>query len=318
MFEFLKKLSRTHILDNGELNGSAYGFEPEYQADLPDSLDLDDYLPPPILPVTVPPNSEGTITWQEIEGALTWQEKVEAITGQKVEKGKTWEEVSETLTQEEIEAVLTWEGRASSYCDKLTNPIIVTRRRGRFFRNGTKEPQTYGLRTDNWLHNSVCFDGVELELTDNQAKFLLYDHMESFLDHLWDELGIPECKVLTAYTAKLTATMTDAGGQLITRSKINPLFEIVPDNYYYVYFERLGESLGKKATGVIEKATNDAENDTFRLEIGYPYTFLILIMFCLGIRLILCFPIQFQTILRILMQVLDCLVIPILTLKKIL
>ena len=62
MFEFLKKLSRTHILDNGELNGSAYGFEPEYKANFPPSLDLEDYLPPPILMVTVPPNSEGTIT----------------------------------------------------------------------------------------------------------------------------------------------------------------------------------------------------------------------------------------------------------------
>ena len=34
-YDFLKPLTRTHLLTNGEVNGSAYGFEPEYKADLP-------------------------------------------------------------------------------------------------------------------------------------------------------------------------------------------------------------------------------------------------------------------------------------------
>jgi hypothetical protein len=276
MFELLKKLSRTHILHDGYLNGSAYGFEPEYKADLPDSLDLDDYLPPPILTVTVPPNSEGTITWQEIEGALTWQEIVELVTEQKVGKGQTWEEVSETLTQEEIARVLTGGGRASSYCDKLTNSIMVTRRRGQFLRNGTKEPQTYEFPTANWLHNSVCFNGLELELTGNQAQFLLYDQMQSFLDYLWGELGIPEYpKVLTGCSAKLTSTFKihtfprdypvyfNQGNPPIPQNHLieynQPLFNSVPNSYFYVSLIINGENIGKPITTIYDKQNDKLE-----------------------------------------------------------
>ncbi|AIE73865.1 MULTISPECIES: hypothetical protein [unclassified Synechocystis] len=279
MFELLKKLSRTFILDDGYLNGSAYGFEPEYQADLPDSLDLEDFLPPSILTVSIPPNSEGTITWQEIEGALTWQEIVELVTEQKVGKGQTWEEIEETLTQEEMERILSWrevEGRASSYCDKLINPIIVTRRRGRFFRNGTKESQTYEFPTANWLHNSVCFDGVELELTSTEAQLLLYDQMDSFLGYLWDELGIPnDCKVLTGCSAKLTSTFRihtfprdypvyfSQGNLPSPQSHVieynQPLFNSVPNSYFYVSLIINGENMGKPITTIYDKQNDKLE-----------------------------------------------------------
>jgi hypothetical protein len=63
-FEFLKPLSRTHLLTDGEINGSAYGFTPEYQANLPSSLSLGAAWPETVK-VKVAKGQTGLISWLE-------------------------------------------------------------------------------------------------------------------------------------------------------------------------------------------------------------------------------------------------------------
>lgn len=62
-FDFLKLLSRTHLLTNGEINGEAYGFEPEYTADLPSSLSLPSFPDEVIFKVSK--GKTGAISWIE-------------------------------------------------------------------------------------------------------------------------------------------------------------------------------------------------------------------------------------------------------------
>jgi hypothetical protein len=63
-FEFLKPLSRTHLLTDGEINGSAYGFTPEYQANLPGTLNLKAAWPETVK-VKVSKGQTGLISWLE-------------------------------------------------------------------------------------------------------------------------------------------------------------------------------------------------------------------------------------------------------------
>jgi hypothetical protein len=212
MFEFLKKLSRTHILDDGNLNGSAYGFEPPYQADLPAQIDLSTYKTNTIT-VRVPAGTKN--------GVLTWIER----------------------NHDSISA---------PYCANFANPIATTTRRSRLFNNPDSTPKTFTLSTKNWLHNSVCFAGIELQgLTDNQAQFLLYDRIQSFLDYLWGELSISdECKVLTGMTATTRRLFKYGGFTFNTNPRTlgnfyglsptiefsNPLYGVT--EAHYSYFQR--------------------------------------------------------------------------------
>lgn len=290
MFELLKKLSQTFILEDGNLNGSAYGFEPQYQADLPDNLDINSYLPPETIMVGVPPQTTGVLTWQEIEGQQ--EKRFQNDTDQPlIEQFNIANWVASSINFDGIElsqignqltvrispqskGILTWREKTNaprSYCDKLTNSISITHRKGRVFRNSTKEPQIHEISTVCWLHNSVCFDGVELALTGNQAKFLLYDRMEAFLDFLWEELRIPSCKVLTGYSGKKTQTYTGNGGGLIltvsdSTENINPSYSSVPSTYNYAFLFKEGVSKGVLTTnydndsGLISFTVNDPYN----------------------------------------------------------
>lgn len=240
MFEFLKKLSQTHILDDGYLNGSAYGFEPPYQADLPAQIDLSTYKTNTIT-VRVPAGTKN--------GVLTWIER-------------------------------NHDAISAPYCANFANPIATTTRRSRVFNNPGPTPKTFTLSTKNWLHNSVCFAGIELQgLTDNQAEFLLYDQMQSFLDYLWGELNIPECRVLKGMTVKLrtvflvdqrqwawnaaSSTWTSATNFLTFE---NPIFDTVPDSYFYASLQKEDEYLGSPRTPIFS-------NGSLQLELAYNYDF---------------------------------------------
>lgn len=61
--ELLKKLSLTFILTDGYLNGSAYGFDPEYTANLPNSLNLGAF--PDTVSVRVPRGQRVSVTYLE-------------------------------------------------------------------------------------------------------------------------------------------------------------------------------------------------------------------------------------------------------------
>jgi hypothetical protein len=63
VYDFLKPLTRTHLLTNGEVNGSAYGFEPEYKADLPGNLTLAKF--PDRVTLKVHKGQTVSITWLE-------------------------------------------------------------------------------------------------------------------------------------------------------------------------------------------------------------------------------------------------------------
>jgi hypothetical protein len=63
VYDFLKPLTRTHLLTNGEVNGSAYGFEPEYKADLPGNLTLAKF--PDQVVLKVHKGQSVSITWLE-------------------------------------------------------------------------------------------------------------------------------------------------------------------------------------------------------------------------------------------------------------
>jgi hypothetical protein len=224
MFDFLKKLSWTHILDDGYLNGSAYGFEPEYTADLPDLIDLDAYHVDTFT-VRIPSGATGIVTWLE----------------------RTHDEQS------------------APYCDKLTNRLTIAMRRSRLFKNTAAEPLEIEIYTKNWLHNSVCFQGVELVgISGKKADFLLYQNMQNFLDYLWGELNIGSCKVLTGCVGKQTILANSVGtGSLFTLSNqiefFQPVFSEIPSHYFVAVYSR-GEIQEGNLTVIFEdeKITLDA------------------------------------------------------------
>jgi hypothetical protein len=165
MFEFLKPLSRTFILDDGYLNGSAYGFEPQYTADLPDAIDLEEYHLDR-LTVRVAPKTDGIITWLE----------------------RTHDEQSAPYCSK----------LTNNICIAMRRSKLV-RNQG----NEALEielPTKNWLH--NSVCFSRC---ELVGLSSNQSQFLLYDSMTSFLDYLMGLLNISPCKVLTGCTAKLTA-----------------------------------------------------------------------------------------------------------------
>jgi hypothetical protein len=233
MFDFLKELSRTFILDDGYLNGSAYGFEPQYTADLPDLIDLEEYHTDKIT-VRVPGGATGILTWLE----------------------RTHDEQS------------------APYCSKLTNRLTIAMRRSRLFKNTAAQPLEIEIYTKNWLHNSVCFQGVELVgLTGNQADFLLYDQMQSFLDFLMGELNLTPCKVLTGMTAKVTAEGRMIGignyeSNIKTKEAILPIFNLVPNSFFNCYLHKATGGDQGNMTTIFNK-----ENQILQINTSYAYSF---------------------------------------------
>jgi hypothetical protein len=233
MFKFLKKLSLTHILDDGYLNGSVYGFEPEYTADLPDLIDLEEYHTDKIT-VRIPSGATGILTWLE----------------------RTHDEQS------------------APYCSKLTNKLTIAMRRSRLFKNTAGQPLEIEVFTKNWLHNSACFQGIELVgVTANQADFLLYQNIDNFLDYLWGLLDISTCKVLTGMTAKVAATGRWISPNNVTSAidsveAIDPIFATVPSDYHYCYLQKTSGAEQGNNTVIFHKVTESLD-----IEIGYNYPF---------------------------------------------
>ena len=246
LFKFLKKLSRTHILHDGFLNGSAWGFDPPYSASL-NSIDLSNYKLD-WLSIRIPPQSEGVLTWLE-----------------------------------QAHDVI-----AAPYCSNLTNRIACVMRRQQKFKNDTDLPKLLTFSTENWLHNSVCFEGIELiDIDGERAKFLLYDEMNSFLDYLLYSLDIPDnCQVLTqmlvtvessfriaerdrvfpfwAYQENFVGNKFD-DSWLLNReiSYSSPIFLNVPEDYCYAGAIIAGINYGIPTTTIFKDGS---------LEIGIGYT----------------------------------------------
>lgn len=60
-YEWIKPLTKTWILDNGEINGKDYGFEPSYKANFPSSLNLGTF--PSQIMFKVPKGETAMISW---------------------------------------------------------------------------------------------------------------------------------------------------------------------------------------------------------------------------------------------------------------
>ncbi|BFM38909.1 hypothetical protein [Synechocystis sp. LKSZ1] len=223
-YEFLKPLSRTHLLTDGEINGSAYGFEPEYQANLPSSLNL----------------------------GAAWPEKVKV----KVTKGQTglisWLERAHS------------ECHAGQYCPQVNNDIQVWTRRHKVITAFVEDLETeldcrLWLHNSVVVQNA-SLEG----LSDAQKRLFRYADLDDVLEDCYSQFRISEPKALTAFDVTLISTYSTSyafpGGLSHTLNYSSPLFQALPSQYYYaalIYAEKSQRaSLGKPVTVIANVAEN--------------------------------------------------------------
>lgn len=222
----LKPLSRTFILTDGYLNGSAYGFEPEYTADLSPS------------------------TMDSVWGTRAWPDEIKIT----VPQGKTaqisWIEKAHP------------EVKSAPFCDKVTNKISVWMRRTILLTAPPKEALEWIMPPGNanyLLHNSLVITGHgTLETTPVNGLDLVRAQNLSMVCYLClNGLALPaQCRVLTKLTVEITETTqfawatgsTRSSGSFISAGKTwkrtNPFFQTTPDWFNNAYMEKEGESWG--------------------------------------------------------------------------
>lgn len=267
-YEYLKVLSRTWLLGNGEINGSDYGFEPPYKATLPSALDLPDF--PNEVQIVCQKGKSLTITWLEYDDESPQNEFI------KNEKVYEYTKRNKTLFS----------------TDKEENKIT--------------------LKTKNWLHNSLVitsFNDKGKEVTekyyklrglfDNQIPLLMYENLDETWNKIITQLRLTDCQVLTGVTAtvktdleifegnrKYPMNVENFGAQdpyygLEEIAFSAPVFQKVPDNYYYAsliyanndYWQKnknnatqVKEDLGKKLSIYYDKDNEDfniIQSDTY-------------------------------------------------------
>lgn len=201
-YPFLKTLSRTWLLNNNEINGRAYGFEPRYKATLPSELNLPDF--PSEVQISVKKGKSVVITWLEFDcgspqpsfvrngGVYEWTKKSKTL------RGREKEDFNITLV------TANW----------LHNSVVITS-----FDEKDKETdeKCYTLRGLNEL----------------QIPLLMYENLEQTWNNIINQLIITTCEVLSGVTATVKTT---CNGPNISREEINfstPLFQQVPSDYYY-------------------------------------------------------------------------------------
>jgi len=203
-YEFLKPLSRTHLLTDGEINGSAYGFTPEYQANLPQSLNL----------------------------GAGWPEKVKV----KVAKGQTgsisWLERSHS------------ECHARQYCPQVSNPIQVWTRRHKvltaFVEDLELELDCRLWLHNSVVVQNASLEGI----TEAQKRLFRYADLDDVLEDCWGQFNISEGGVLTALDVTLITEYQHSYSSFFSSFSQNtsfspqlfyssPLFQVVPSQYYF-------------------------------------------------------------------------------------
>jgi hypothetical protein len=196
-FDFLKPLSRTHLLTDEEINGSAYGFTPEYQANLPGTLSL----------------------------GASWPETVKV----KVSKGQTglisWLERAHSETH------------AGQYCPQVSNQIQVWMRRHKVITALGEDLEIeldcqVWLHNSVVLQNATL-EGISNE----QRRLLNYADLDNVLEDCYGQFNISECKVLTAWDVTLISAYSSSysfpGALAHTLNYSSPLFQTLPSQYYF-------------------------------------------------------------------------------------
>lgn len=167
-FEFLKPLSRTHLLNDGEINGSAYGFEPEYRANLPTELDLGASFPVQI-EVKVPKGQTGLISW---------------------------------LERTHVE-VFAWQ-----YCPQVTNKIQIWMRRQKVITAIADDVTLEIFVTSFLHNSVVLQNATLEGLSQAEKRLLLYEYLDDVLEDCYSQLRISEPKALTAVDVTLLSDYT--------------------------------------------------------------------------------------------------------------
>lgn len=220
-YEFLKPLSRTHILTNGELNGEAYGFDPEYKADLPGSLNLPDF--PEEITLKVTKNQTVSISWLE-------RSHSEVTHGQ--------------LCEKILQPVSIWSRRGEIYSAPEKEDLEI------------KFDSKLWLINSCLIQGQGELKGV----SHSQKQLILYQHLKNTLDNIQGQLNISECKILTEFNiknkyiisidsediSKIAEIQLDNSLQLTDWTKFDsPTFTKVPDYYFFAAFIKEGVSIGK-------------------------------------------------------------------------
>lgn len=213
-YEFIRKLSRTWLIDNGEIIGTAYGFDSPHHINWPNNLMIDQGMPPQIF-VKIAPGATVTLNWLQ-KNHLKPTNRLNLFTDRRC------------VVYEKV-------------CRKVTNPkeeeIIV-------------EYDT----TDWLINSLVIGGNGELTaLTDAQRQWCLYEFFDVNLDLIYGQLQIPEIKVLVGMTVTLSSwadisniyqiSYTDSISQALTGDPLsfrgdsfsfsNPIYQELPDNYHY-------------------------------------------------------------------------------------
>jgi hypothetical protein len=208
VFELLKELSLTWLLEDSKLNGSAWGFDPEYQGEIPGEIVLGE-------------DPEGFPDWVTLT----------------IPKGET---VGVTYLERSHELP------SAPYCAQVVNKISCWHLRRRQWTAGTEEDREVAINVSEALFNSMVIAGNGT--LNKGADLLLYENLDATLGEIYSQLRLTPCRVLTGfevvqpYSIEILADWNDPR-MFPVRSYpapvgppveyINPVFSPVPDWFHF-------------------------------------------------------------------------------------
>ena len=189
------KLSRTHLLNNSEINGQAYGFEPKFKATVIPWNDDDVLGLGGVWNIKIPKNKTVTVTWLALD-------LVNEDEGDK-----------ETGYPENLPSCITWSKQARIFTAGNEDLIV-----------------TVDLGYQLLFNSLVIANGGTLELVipdsmdiNKVRKIALYEHLDSILALINSKIALTECEVLTGITAKVTSQF-----QMYQGARVHPAYTLNP------------------------------------------------------------------------------------------
>lgn len=136
-----------------------------------------------------------------------------------------------------------------SFASNLSNQISAYSKRFKIVDNNKNSFIDITLSTKDWLHNSLCCDGLEPELTENQKKFYFYSGMDAYLDEVWGFTGLLETpKILVGMSAKFLTVERPGGQDFWFEEYTSPIYQDLPEDIYFATLIKEDEVWGKELT----------------------------------------------------------------------
>ncbi|MEB3191163.1 MAG: hypothetical protein VKL42_12550 [Snowella sp.] len=215
-FQLFKKLSRTWLLTNGEINGSDYGIEPRYKATLPSHLSFPDF--PDQVTLKVHAGETVSISWLRRAHAITSDTCFDEVTNEVT----AWIRAGEVFVARDDDLSFVLDSS-----DWLFNSCVIA---GDGLLVGITEDQKklimydYLGQTLDSIHEQLQLPSCEV-LTGITAKVVTGFSTDRAINFIQDTSGVNP----TAGTWAQPVARPDKISFML------PVFQQVPDSYHYAY-----------------------------------------------------------------------------------